>query len=82
MGYAFMYSRQVQATNNLSSGDRTHGIFLNYVTDCKLAHNDIRDGGVEVPVSSTTSTRRRSPPTASRAAYIGVHFTGVPRMSP
>jgi nitrous oxidase accessory protein len=75
MGYAFMYSRQVQATNNLSSGDRTHGIFLNYVTDATLAHNEIRDGGEKCLFVYNVN---KAAVTANRfqGCDIGVHFTG------
>jgi nitrous oxidase accessory protein len=75
MGYAFMYSRQVQAANNLSDGDRTHGIFLNYVTDAKLAHNDIRNGGEKCLFVYNVNKAAIS---ANRfeGCDIGVHFTG------
>lgn len=75
MGFAFMYSRQVQATNNLSSGDRTHGIFLNYVTDAKLAHNEIRDGG-EKCLFVYNVNKAAITANSFEGCDIGVHFTG------
>lgn len=75
MGYAFMYSRQVSAVDNLSSGDRTHGIFLNYVTDARIAHNEIRKGGEKCLFVYNVN---KAEITANRfeACAIGIHFTG------
>ena len=75
MGYAFMYSRRIAAEGNLSDGDQTHGIFLNYVTDARLAGNEVRHGGEKClfvyNVNKAAVTGNRF-----SGCQIGVHFTG------
>ena len=45
LGFAFMFSRRITATDNLSDGDATHGLFFNSVTNSRLIHNEVRAGG-------------------------------------
>ncbi|WP_237152824.1 nitrous oxide reductase family maturation protein NosD [Oryzibacter oryziterrae] len=75
LGFALMYSRQVEARGNLSVGDRTHGLFLNYVIDASIAHNEVRDGGEKClfvyNVNHAVIAGNRL-----SGCGIGVHFTG------
>lgn len=74
MGYAFMYSRVVNASENVSAGDRTHGIFLNYVTGATIAHNEVHGGSEKCVfvynVNKTQILRNRF-----EGCGIGIHFT-------
>lgn len=75
MGYAFMYSRNVEATDNLSVGDRTHGIFMNYVTDVEIAHNEVRDGG-EKCIFVYNVNNGAIEGNRFEGCDIGIHYTG------
>lgn len=75
MGFAFMYSREVDAENNVSVGDRTHGIFMNYVTNGRIAHNEVRDGG-EKCLFVYNVNKALIEANRFESCQIGVHFTG------
>jgi nitrous oxidase accessory protein len=75
MGFAFMYSRVVDAQNNLSVGDKTHGIFMNYVTGAKIAHNEVRDGG-EKCIFAYNVNKARLEANRFEGCDIGIHYTG------
>ncbi len=42
LGYALMYSTHLEVRNNASTGDRDHGIMLNYANESIIEGNDIR----------------------------------------
>jgi len=44
LGYAIMYSRRVVVKDNLSLGDREHGLMLNYANDADVSGNLVRGG--------------------------------------
>ncbi|WP_370675981.1 nitrous oxide reductase family maturation protein NosD [Pleomorphomonas sp. PLEO] len=75
LGFAFMFSRNVTATDNLSEGDATHGLFLNSVNDSRLIHNEVRDGG-EKCLFVYGATRNRFEGNRLEGCGIGVHLTG------
>lgn len=75
MGFAFMYSRQIEALDNLSVGDRTHGIFMNYVTVAKIEHNEVRRGG-EKCLFVYNVNKAEIVGNRFQGCDIGVHFTG------
>ena len=75
LGFAFMFSRNVTATDNLSVGDATHGLFLNSVRDSRLIHNEVRDGG-EKCLFVYGATRNRFEGNRLEGCDIGIHLTG------
>lgn len=75
LGFAFMFSRGVTATDNLSVGDATHGLFLNSVKNSRLVHNEVRDGG-EKCLFIYGATRNRFEGNRLEGCDIGVHLTG------
>lgn len=75
LGFAFMFSRNVTATDNLSVGDATHGLFLNSVRDSQLVHNEVRDGG-EKCLFVYGATRNRFEGNRLEGCDIGIHLTG------
>lgn len=74
MGFAFMYSRQLDVRENLSVNDRTHGIFLNFVNRSRLAHNAVRQGGEKClfVYNSNDNVLRDN---LFEGCDIGIHFT-------
>lgn len=75
LGFAFMFSRNVTATDNLSMGDATHGLFLNSVSNSRIIHNEVRDGG-EKCLFVYSATRNRLEGNRLEGCGIGVHLTG------
>jgi len=75
LGFAFMFSRNVTATDNLSMGDATHGLFLNSVNTSSLIHNEVRDGG-EKCLFIYGATRNRIEGNRLEGCDIGIHLTG------
>lgn len=45
LGYAIMFTTRVKILNNISIGDRDHGIMLNYANSATVTGNVVRDGG-------------------------------------
>ena len=74
MGYAFMYSRGLTVHDNVSTADRTHGIFLNFVNNSSFEHNEVRQGGEKCLFvynsNSDVITGNRF-----EGCGIGIHFT-------
>jgi len=74
VGYALMYSKSLIVQGNSSSGDRDHGILLNFVNDSQINGNVVRDGSnkcVFIYNSNKNSFRRN----LFRGCGIGIHFT-------
>lgn len=74
VGYALMYSKKIEARNNLSHGDRDRGILLNYVNDSSVEGNAVVDGGekcVFLYNSNVNSFRGNW----FEGCEIGIHFT-------
>ena len=74
MGYAFMFSRGLTVTDNLSDGDRTHGIFMNFANKATIRHNDVRNGGDKC-LFIYNSNGNRFEANRFEGCGIGVHFT-------
>lgn len=73
-GYALMYSSNIVARDNLSDGDRDHGILLNYVNHSSIEDNAVVGGGgkcVFIYNSNVNAFRRNW----FEGCDIGVHFT-------
>ncbi len=75
LGFAFMFSSNVTATDNLSVGDATHGLFLNSVNDSRIIHNEVRTGG-EKCLFVYSATRNRIEGNRLEGCDIGIHLTG------
>lgn len=75
LGFAFMFSRNVTATDNLSDSDLTHGLFLNSVNNSSLIHNEVRHGG-EKCLFVYSATRNRIEGNRLEGCGIGIHLTG------
>lgn len=45
LGFALMFSRGLTVSDNVSVGDRDHGIMLNYANDAAITGNVVRSGG-------------------------------------
>ncbi|MCQ0990528.1 nitrous oxide reductase family maturation protein NosD [Jiella marina] len=74
MGFAFMYSKKLAVRDNLSVGDRTHGIFLNFVNNSVFEHNAVREGGEKCLFVYNANSDRVSG-NLFEGCGIGVHFT-------
>lgn len=73
-GYAVMYSRGVDVLNNVSAGDRDHGILLNYTNSSTIAGNDV-SGGAHKCVFIYNANKNRFADNRFQGCDIGVHFT-------
>ncbi len=74
LGYAIMYSRGVRVLDNVSQGDRDHGIMLNYATDSLVRGNRVRDGRTKCAFLYNAH-RNRIVDNHFAGCPIGVHFT-------
>lgn len=74
VGYALMYSRRIEARDNLSVGDRDHGLLLNYVTASRIVGNAVLEGGEKCAflynTNQTLFTDNRF-----EGCSIGIHYT-------
>ncbi len=75
LGFAFMFSRRITATDNLSDGDATHGLFFNSVTNSSLIHNEVREGGDKC-LFVYGAVRNRIEGNRLEGCDIGIHLTG------
>ena len=74
LGYALMFSRGLTVRNNLSEGDRDHGIMLNYVNDATIEGNVVRDGG-EKCLFMYNANKNVLRDNHFEGCPIGIHFT-------
>ena len=74
IGYAIMYSRFVEVHDNVSIGDRDHGIMLNYANSSTIAGNRVEDGP-EKCVFIYNSNKNSFSRNRFEGCGIGVHFT-------
>lgn len=74
LGYAVMFSSRVRVENNLSVGDRDHGIMLNYANSARIINNVVRGGGKKClfmyNANRNTLTNNRF-----EGCPVGIHFT-------
>jgi nitrous oxidase accessory protein len=73
-GFAVMYSKRLAIENNSSTGDRDHGLMLNYVNDAEVRDNRITDGGQKC-LFLYNSHRNRIAHNRFQGCPIGIHFT-------
>lgn len=73
-GYVLMFSKGIQVIDNLSSGDRDHGLLFNYANDSTVVDNAVVHGGEKCVFIYNTNRNvfRRN---LFEGCGIGIHFT-------
>lgn len=74
VGYALMFSKGIEASRNLSQGDRDHGFLFNYANDSKVVDNAVVDGG-EKCVFIYNANKNVFKRNHFQGCGIGIHFT-------
>lgn len=74
LGYAIMYSNNVRVTENLSLGDREHGIMLNYANNADVSGNLVR-GGTRKCLFIYNAHKNLIYDNRFEGCGIGIHFT-------
>jgi nitrous oxidase accessory protein len=74
LGYAIMNSNNVRVKNNISLGDRDHGIMMNYTNDSLIANNRIEDV-TEKCLFIYNSHKNDFEGNLFKGCGTGVHFT-------
>lgn len=73
-GYVLMYSDRIRVLNNVSVGDRDHGILLNYENGSEIVGNAVLHGSQKCVFiyNANKNTFRRN---RFEGCKIGIHFT-------
>ncbi len=74
LGFALMSSHHLTVTDNLSLGDRSHGVMLNAVSNAEIAGNLVR-GGAEKCTFIYNAQRNVIHDNRFEGCAIGIHFT-------
>ncbi|SPH18179.1 hypothetical protein DEA8626_01711 [Defluviimonas aquaemixtae] len=74
LGYAIMFSNRVVVQNNMSLGDRGHGIMLNYANNADVSGNLVR-GGTEKCTFIYNAHKNLIYDNRFEGCDIGIHFT-------
>ncbi|MDD9717936.1 nitrous oxide reductase family maturation protein NosD [Dinoroseobacter sp. PD6] len=74
LGYAIMYSNRVVVRDNLSLGDRNHGVMLNFSNNTDVANNLVR-GGSEKCLFIYNAHKNLIYDNRFEGCDIGIHFT-------
>jgi len=74
VGYALMFSKGIEASRNLSLGDRDHGFLFNYANDSQVVGNAVIDGG-EKCVFIYNANKNVFRGNHFQGCGIGIHFT-------
>lgn len=74
IGYALMFSDRLRVLNNVSIGDRNHGLMLNYANRAEIAGNQVTDGG-EKCLFMYNANKNAVSDNRFEGCPIGVHFT-------
>ena len=74
LGYAIMFSDKVRIVDNMSLGDRQHGIMLNYANGADIAGNLV-EGGAEKCLFIYNAHRNLIANNRFQGCGIGIHFT-------
>ncbi len=72
-GYVIMYSDHLVIRNNVSRGDRDHGLLFNYANDSDISGNAVRGGDQCVFIYNANKNRFRD--NWFEGCRIGIHFT-------
>jgi nitrous oxidase accessory protein len=74
VGYAIMFSHRLEVRDNLSEGDRDHGLLLNYANHSTVEGNRVRQGGEKcVFIYNANFNELRG--NRFDGCEIGIHFT-------
>jgi nitrous oxidase accessory protein len=74
LGYAIMFSNRTVLTDNMSLGDRSHGVMLNYANNSDVSGNLVR-GGTEKCTFIYNAHRNLIVGNRFEGCDIGIHFT-------
>lgn len=74
LGFALMFSNRIVVHDNLSLGDRAHGIMLNYANNADIRGNLVR-GGTEKCTFIYNAHRNLIYGNRFEGCEIGIHFT-------
>jgi nitrous oxidase accessory protein len=74
VGYAIMFSHRLEVRDNLSEGDRDHGLLLNYANHSTVEGNLVRRGG-EKCVFIYNANFNELGGNRFEGCEIGIHFT-------
>ena len=74
VGYALMYSNNLQVVGNVSDGDRDRGLFFNYANRSDIKYNRVT-GGAEKCVFIYNANINRIHGNYFSDCQIGIHFT-------
>lgn len=74
LGFALMFSNRITVHDNLSLGDRTHGLMLNYANNADIRGNLVR-GGAEKCTFIYNAHRNLIYDNRFEGCGIGIHFT-------
>jgi len=75
LGFALMFSNRIEVRDNLSLGDRTHGIMLNYANNAQVTGNLVRGGTHEKCTFIYNAHKNRIEGNRFEGCEIGIHFT-------
>lgn len=73
-GYVIMFSHRIRARNNVSRGDRDHGLLLNYANEARVEGNRV-SGGSDKCVFIYNAHKNRFAENRFQGCGIGIHFT-------
>ncbi|MBO6856417.1 MULTISPECIES: nitrous oxide reductase family maturation protein NosD [Stappiaceae] len=74
IGYALMFSDRLKVRNNVSIGDRNHGLMLNYANHAEISGNQVEGGG-EKCLFMYNANKNTVTDNSFEGCPIGVHFT-------
>ncbi|AXS42690.1 nitrous oxide reductase family maturation protein NosD [Breoghania sp. L-A4] len=74
IGYALMFSSGLLIKDNVSIGDRDHGLMLNYANDAVISGNLVRGGG-EKCLFMYNANKNQVTGNRFERCPIGIHFT-------
>lgn len=75
LGYAVMFSKNIDVAGNLSDNDRDRGILFNYANRIQV-RNNVVSGGPKKCVFIYNSNKNRFTGNRFEGCTIGIHFTG------
>jgi nitrous oxidase accessory protein len=73
MGYVLMYSDHLSVHDNVSDGDRDHGLLFNYANDSNIEGNVVRGGDKCVFIYNANKNRFTG--NWFEGCQVGIHFT-------
>jgi nitrous oxidase accessory protein len=75
LGFALMFSNKITVKDNMSLGDRTHGLMLNYANNAVVTGNLVRGGLAEKCTFIYNAHKNRITGNRFEDCGIGIHFT-------